>query len=73
MYMVLADLLVRLKYLRVGLALVLVCVGIKMLVAPFYEIPILVSLAAVATLLSVSAIASLVRPRVLRPSRLDPD
>jgi tellurite resistance protein TerC len=73
MYTLLADLLVRLKYLRVGLALVLVFVGIKMLVGPFYEIPVLVSLAAVAALLSASAIASFVRPRVLRPSRLNPD
>ena len=73
MYTLLADLLVRLKYLRVGLALVLVFVGIKMLVAPFHEIPILVSLGAVAALLSASAIASLVRPRVVRPTRLNPD
>lgn len=73
MYTLLADLLVRLKYLRVGLALVLVFVGIKMLVRPFYEIPILVSLGAVAALLIASAIASLVRPRVVRASRLNPD
>lgn len=73
MYTLLADLLVRLKYLRVGLALVLVFVGIKMLVAPFYEIPILVSLGAIAALLSASAIASLARPRVVRPTRLNPD
>jgi len=65
MYTLLADLLVRLKYLRVGLALVLVFVGTKMLLAPSYEIPILVSLGAVAALLSASAIASLVRPRVV--------
>jgi tellurite resistance protein TerC len=66
-YTLVADILVRLKYLRVGLALVLVFVGIKMLVASFYEIPVLVSLGAVAALLSASAIASLVRPRVVRP------
>lgn len=71
MYTLLADLLVRLKYLRVGLALVLVFVGIKMLLRPFYEIPILVSLGAVAALLSASAIASLVRSRAVRPSRLN--
>lgn len=63
-YSLLADFLVRLKYLRVGLALVLVFVGTKMLVASVYKIPVLVSLGAVATLLGASAIASLFRPRV---------
>lgn len=69
MYSLLADFLVRLKYLRVGLALVLVFVGTKMLVASAYKIPILVSLGVVAALLGGSAIASLVRPTVVqRPS-----
>jgi TerC family integral membrane protein len=71
MYSILADFLVRLEYLRVGLALVLVFVGTKMLVASVYEIPILVSLGAVAALLGASAIASLVRPRLVRRSGLN--
>lgn len=62
----LADFLVRLKYLRVGLPLVLVFVGTKMLVASVYKIPILVSLGVVAALLGGSAIASLVRPSLLQ-------
>lgn len=62
MYSLLADFLVRLRYLRVGLALVLVFVGTKMLVASVNEIPILVSLGVVAALLVGSAIASLFRP-----------
>jgi tellurite resistance protein TerC len=65
MYSLLADFLVRLKYLRVGLALVLVFVGTKMLVASVYKISILVSLGAVATLLGASAVVSLVRPRLV--------
>lgn len=47
MYSLLADFLVCLKYLRIGLALVLVFVGTKMLVASVYKIPVLVSLGAV--------------------------
>lgn len=62
----LADFLVRLKFLRVGLPLVLVFVGTKMLVASVYKIPILVSLGVVAALLGGSAIASLVRPSLLQ-------
>lgn len=62
----LADFLVRLKYLRVGLPLVLVFVGTKMLVASVYKIPILVSLGVVAALLGGSATASLVRPSLLQ-------
>lgn len=71
MYSLLADFLVRLKYLRVGLALVLVFVGTKMLVASVYKIPVLVSLGAVVTLLGASAVVSLVRPRSVRDSGLN--
>lgn len=66
MYSLLADFLVRLKYLRVGLALVLVFVGTKMLVASVYKIPILISLGVVAALLGGSAMASLFRPCVVQ-------
>ena len=62
MYSILAEYLVRLKYLRFGLAMVLVFVGAKMLIAPLYEIPITVSLPAVASLLGGSAVASLIDP-----------
>jgi tellurite resistance protein TerC len=71
MYSLLADFLVCLKYLRIGLALVLVFVGTKMLVASVYKIPVLVSLGAVATLLGTSAVVSLVRPRLVRRSGLN--
>jgi predicted tellurium resistance membrane protein TerC len=66
MYSLLADFLVRLKYLRFGLAMVLVFVGTKMLIAPLYEVPITVSLPAVATLLGGSAAASLINPACVR-------
>lgn len=58
MYSLLAHSLLRLRYLRFGLALVLVFVGAKMLVAPFYQIPILASLAIIATTLAAAAIVS---------------
>ena len=59
MYSLLAQSLVRLRYLRFGLALVLVFVGGKMLVSNVYKIPIVASLAVVAVLLAGAALASL--------------
>jgi tellurite resistance protein TerC len=63
MYSLLAQFLTRLKYLRFGLALVLVFVGGKMLFATVYKIPIEISLTVVAALLAAAALASLLVPR----------
>ena len=60
MYFLLADLIHRFVYLKVGLALVLVWVGIKMfLKIDIYYIPTTISLAVIATILGVSIGASL--------------
>jgi predicted tellurium resistance membrane protein TerC len=69
MYSLLAELLTRLRYLRVGLALVLVFVGAKMLIQSVYEIPILVSLGVVALLLGGSALASIISRPAPRPTQ----
>ena len=73
MYSLLAELVVRLRYLRVGVALVLVFVGTKMLIQPAYEIPIIVSLGVVAALLGGSAIASVVSRAARRPTQAPSD
>ena len=49
-------------YLKVGLSLVLVFVGAKMLLAGVYKVPIVVSLAVIGTLLAGSVVASLLWP-----------
>lgn len=60
MYFLLADLMHRFVHLKVGLALVLVWVGIKMaLKIDVFYIPTAVSLAVIATILTVSVITSL--------------
>lgn len=60
MYFLLADLIHRFVYLKVGLALVLIWVGIKMLLkVDLLYIPTTISLAVVATIIGVSIIASL--------------
>ncbi len=70
MYFLLANLVQRLVYLRLGLAFILSFIGAKMLIADFYKIPTLVSLAVVITTLLISVVASLVaveRRGVVRP------
>ncbi|GAA2675992.1 MULTISPECIES: TerC family protein [Actinosynnema] len=58
MYFLLADLMHRFTYLKLGLALVLVWVGVKMLLLDVYKIPTAASLAVVAAILAVAVGAS---------------
>ena len=69
MYFLLADLIHRFVYLKLGLALVLVWVGVKMLLLEVYKIPTLASLAVVAAIITVAVVLSLRATRVRRPSR----
>ena len=60
MYFLLADLMHRFIYLKLGLSFVLVWVGIKMIVSHgFYKIPTAISLGIVIGIIAVSIIASL--------------
>ena len=59
LYFLLAGVITRFVYLKVGLALVLVFVGAKMLLVDVYKVPIAVSLGVIAALLGLSVIASL--------------
>lgn len=59
MYFLLADLIHRFIYLKVGLALVLVWVGVKMVLkVDLYYIPTSISLAVILTILAVSVLTS---------------
>jgi tellurite resistance protein TerC len=77
LYFLLAAVVWRLHYLRVGLALVLGFVGVKMLLTGIYKVPIAVSLGVIATLLGGSVLASLLRSRWQRrfatPPASNPD
>ncbi len=60
MYFLLADLIHRFVYLKIGLALVLIWVGIKMLLKiDLFYIPTTISLAVVAAIITVSIVLSL--------------
>ena len=72
LYFVLAGVMGKFHYLRVGLALVLAFVGAKMMLADLYKIPIAASLAVVAVLLAGSVVASLIRPPTEPPLPVTP-
>ena len=64
MYFLLADLMHRFIYLKVGLSMVLIWVGIKMIVGhAFFKIPTAISLGIVIVLIATSIIASLLVTR----------
>ncbi len=64
LYFLLADLVDRFVHLKLGLSIVLVWVGVKMLLLDVWKIPTLLSLGVVVTVIAVSIIASL---RATRP------
>ena len=59
LYFLLSDLLEYLRYLGIGLALVLVFVGVKMVLDPWWHISVGLSLAVVGTILLVTTVLSL--------------
>ena len=68
LFFVLAGIMDMFRYLKYGLSLVLVFIGLKMLVADFYKIPIGLSLGVVAVILAVSVVASVLLPAPEEPS-----
>ncbi|GGN81428.1 tellurium resistance protein TerC [Nocardia rhizosphaerihabitans] len=72
MYFMLADLMHRFIYLKLGLAVVLVWVGVKMLLLEIYKIPTTLSLAVVIAILAVAVTASWTRTRTSPTDPADP-
>jgi tellurite resistance protein TerC len=75
LYFLLAGVIHRFHFLKLGLSVVLVFVGAKMLLADIYKIPIGVSLGVVAAVLTISVVASLLFPKEVEehaPVRHDP-
>lgn len=67
LYVALADMLGRFRYLHYGLAALLAFVALKMLAARWIEIPILLSLAVMGAILAACAVASAVKPGTGKP------
>lgn len=62
LYFLLADLVERFYYLKFGLAVILVLVGIKLVLADLYPVPVGISLAVIALILTLAIAVSLLRP-----------
>jgi tellurite resistance protein TerC len=62
LYFVLAGMMGKFRYLNLGLAVVLVFVGGKMLLSDVFKVPVYVSLAVIVVTLAAAAIGSVLRP-----------
>jgi tellurite resistance protein TerC len=60
LYFALAGMLDKFRFLSVGLALILMFVGLKMLIMDFYKLPILIALLVIILILIISIVASLI-------------
>jgi len=65
LYFLLAGVIDKFYYLKLGLATVLTFVGVKMVIVDIYKIPMPVSLGVIAGVLTISIVASLIRSRRL--------
>ncbi len=63
LYFALSGVMHRFHYLKLGLSLILVFVGIKMLASSVVQIPTLLSLGVVVAVLALSVVASILRPQ----------
>jgi tellurite resistance protein TerC len=61
LYFLLAGVVDKFYYLKLGLAVVLVFVGTKMVLVDLYKIPVALSLGVIASILAISVVASLIR------------
>jgi len=59
LYFLLANVMNKFHYLKLGLSAVLTFVGVKMVIVDFYKIPVGVSLGVIAGILTISIVASL--------------
>jgi tellurite resistance protein TerC len=62
LFFLVEGLVSKLRFLKVGVALILAFIGVKILIKSFYEIPVVVSLSVLAGVLAVSALASVLIP-----------
>jgi tellurite resistance protein TerC len=73
LYFVFANAMGRFSYLKLGLAVVLSFVGVKMVLADIFHIPIALSLGVIAVVLIVAIVASIIRARRLAARNVEPE
>ncbi len=69
LYFLLAGIITKFSYLKIGLSFVLIFVGAKMLLVDVYKVPIMASLGVIAGILTLSVVASLVKARLPEQTR----
>jgi tellurite resistance protein TerC len=62
LFFLVEGLVARLRFLKVGVAVILAFIGVKILIKPLYDVPVMMSLGVLAGVLAVSALTSLVIP-----------
>ncbi|MDQ2693038.1 MAG: TerC family protein [Chloroflexota bacterium] len=70
LYFLLANIVDKFQYLKLGLAFVLTFVGTKMVLVDLYKIPVEISLAVIASILTISVLASLWKARRVMKNEL---
>lgn len=68
LYFLLANVMDKFQYLKIGLACVLTFVGVKMVLVDIYKIPVGISLGVIASILAISVLASLWKARAATKS-----
>ncbi len=68
LYFALAGIIHKFHYLKVGLSMILIFIGMKMLAADLYKVPISYSLGVIALILTASVVLSVLRPKVREES-----
>ena len=63
LYFALSGVMKYFRFLKIGLSVILVFVGVKMMIVDFYKFPIVLSLSVIIGILAVSVIASLIKPK----------
>ncbi len=69
LYFVFANIIHKFYYLKIGLAVILSYVGVKMVLVDVYKIPTFLSLGVIALVLAVAVLASYIRARALSRQR----
>ena len=63
LYFALSGVMKYFRFLKVGLSVILVFVGIKMIIVDFFKFPIMLSLGIIISILLISVLASLIKPK----------
>ncbi len=70
LYFALAGVIHKFHYLKIGLSMILIFIGMKMLIMDFYKVPTAYSLGVIAIVLTASVILSLLKPKPIEESEI---